>query len=450
MDKVEAMRSFPLNFPREIVEYAEKNAKTQKQFASYLEVIGDDIVQRVFGFRKSAKKGLLITEVVRRITGTSKYLYKNMYYSRMNGYVPVYECENVKRYYYGYLDVVFGYYDFDVWYEWDDGLVNLTNQIVNLDEAFSKSDRFRYCGYRGGCNLMEYLNAFLEDPRVELFGKIGIPPKKTLVRKAKKDRQFCQFLRNNVSDINTFGAQATVYAYDHSMTIREARNYLYNMRYLGSDVRRKCGAILGRINISPLKVVEYLKGQRDSQGIELASSYGDYLRALEYLGYDMRDTKNIFPNDFRQMHDLRLAEYDSLKAKADKKERRKLYSDFRRAGESAKPLEWSNEQYAIIIPTNAYDLVREGRALNHCVGKQGYDVKVAKGEVLIAFVRQVSRLDEPYVTVEYGFGKTPASDKLYQQHGRNNDIPDVQTQKFIEEWVARAKKIRKELMKNAG
>ena len=445
MDKVQIMRLFPNDIPPRMLEYAEKTATTGRSFASWVEVIDDDIMQRIFGYRRSAKKGLLITEVVRRITGETRFLVKNLYYTRMGGYIPVYDAKPKYQYWQGYRFEKFPSEDFDVWFEWGDGC-HISSEIINVDEALASSERFKYCGYPGGCGLMQYLNEYIKNPRIELFGKIGIAPSKTLVRKAEQDRQFCRFIRDNAFEVNTMGPQATIYAYDHHMTISSARRYLHELQTIGKDIKRKCTEL--NATITPLKVRDYLRTQvdKDKEALNLVCSYNDYLKAIKYLGYDMKDTKNIFPKDFKRMHDLRIAEYDSKKAKEDKGKRKKLYDDFRRAGENAKALEWSDGKYTVVIPTDCYDLVREGRALNHCVGKQGYDVKVAKGEVLIAFVRKVSRPNVPFVTVEYGFGKTPAGDRLYQQHGKDNHVPDTETCKFIDAWVKRAKKIRKELV----
>jgi uncharacterized protein YecE (DUF72 family) len=69
----------------------------------------------------------------------------------------------------------------------------------------------------------------------------------------------------------------------------------------------------------------------------------------------------------------------------------------------------------------------------------GYDVKMAKGKILIAFVRMVENPKEHYVTVEYDLREK----KIMQMHGKNNCTPDKETRAFIEKWAKKVKEVQK-------
>ena len=60
-----------------------------------------------------------------------------------------------------------------------------------------------------------------------------------------------------------------------------------------------------------------------------------------------------------------------------------------------------NEGYIVVIARTPYELIQEGEALSHCVGRMNYDQKFAREESLIFFVRDKQSPDVPFVTVEY-------------------------------------------------
>ena len=62
-----------------------------------------------------------------------------------------------------------------------------------------------------------------------------------------------------------------------------------------------------------------------------------------------------------------------------KKEKEKLVSDFLIAAEKYLPLaEFAGDKhYAIFIAQSPAELIKEGNALSHCVGRSGYDLNVS-------------------------------------------------------------------------
>ncbi len=79
----------------------------------------------------------------------------------------------------------------------------------------------------------------------------------------------------------------------------------------------------------------------------------------------------------------------------------------------AKTREYTNGKYSILMPKNAYEIVDEGRKLDHCVGRAGYIELMAANMSTILFLRDNEKLSAPLITIEendgsikqcYGYG----------------------------------------------
>ena len=148
----------------------------------------------------------------------------------------------------------------------------------------------------------------------------------------------------------------------------------------------------------------------------------------------MKDTKVIYPKDFHRMHDLRINEFSSLKAKLKKEEAKKMEANFRAVAKRYVPYEVDGEKYAIVMPIKINDLKTEGDKLSHCVGRMGYDAKMARDETVIAFVRKIEDKKEPFVTVEF------KGDTVYQCYGDHDSTPAADVRQFAEKWVKEVNK----------
>ena len=421
------LAKIPLAIPKEVQAWAEKHATSYNfMFVSLLSYRYGEIVERTFGTRRYAKSGVKITEVRRRATGEHEAIVKNLLYGGMAGYVPVFEKED--RYSHnGWHSLVFSKEDFDQWYE-PSAPCNFWCVCLN-PELVRKTEEFKYCGYSQG-DVIEFLNAYRENPMVEVFGKMRLPLSSILMKKAEKDKRFRTFLCKNVDDARRYGSRATAYAYDHGMGIEEASIKLLKTRKACSDIPQ-----LRKTGIDAIRVWDWCK----TNGIG-CRVYNDYLEAIKGLQMDLTDTKNTFPKDFATMHDLRISEYESLKAKQDRIKRKELYESFAKAGEKATAYEYSHNGYSLVAPRDISDLKKEGGILGHCVGKMGYDKKMADGKVVIMFLRQDENPGTPFVTIEYDLTKA----KLLQAYGKSNSKPTFEAMVVIDEWVNIMQKLLKE------
>lgn len=433
MNAVQKMRSIPLDFPDEIMERAARIATSNRNFVSWLQAVEDDVIQRTFAFRRLKGKELEITEVMRRITGDQNYLVKNLYGGGCFGYHPAYEKVDVIWISRGYPYIVFSAEDFDVWEECSGKPLGIWSKAINPEMLLNT--RFRYCGYNPsiGCDAIEYLNLYAEHPCVEFFGKMQVCPTKSLIRTAEKDKAFRKWLYRNRDSASCYGSKAILYAYKHHIGIAEASEICTNIDRLNNRMASLIPAIKGT-KIDRAKVENYVITNKVGWG-----SYNDYLKALKKLNYNLADTKNLFPYDFKRMHDLRIAEYDSVIEKEDAEKRKQLYADFAIKAQEAKQFEYQSDSYAAIIPERVGELVKEGQALKHCVGKMGYDKKMADGEVVIVFVRALQDLLTPLITLEYSLKKH----RILQAHGEHNRAPTDVEQTFIDEWEKRTTEMQK-------
>ena len=343
---------------------------------------------------------------------------RDMYLTGCSGWKVVYKPERKSSSnWYGYNYYSIHEEDFGVWHY--ENKVGVHYNIINLERLYE--GKYKYCGYQHG-NLFEYLRAYEENPQIEFFGKIGMKPSKSLVAKCKKDKGFAHFLWQNKDDY--FTPKALIYAYDNHIDCKTAQEIVSekasSIHYAKHFEDIFCGK-----QVDKVKVYRYCNKNNIQPW-----TYRDYLRAIDYLGLDFNDSKNLFPNDFRRMHDLRTNQYASQKAADNKKLQAKLNKDFHQKNMEYKVLEYSKDAYCILIPSFIKDLKNEGSKLHHCVGQMGYDNKVAKGESIIAFVRNIDSREKPFVTVEYSIKKG----KVIQCYGDHDSNPEKEVKDFVRGW----------------
>jgi len=132
-----------------------------------------------------------------------------------------------------------------------------------------------------------------------------------------------------------------------------------------------------------------------------------------------------------------------LQAKEDEQKRKDLYEKFAKVAEKYVALQYEKRaDYVVIIAHNPNDLVVEGRALEHCVGRMNYDQKFAREESLIFFIRTKEHPDIPLVTVEY----SPSQKRVLQCYGKKDNKPNDSILNFVnKKWLPFANRQIKKL-----
>lgn len=170
------------------------------------------------------------------------------------------------------------------------------------------------------------------------------------------------------------------------------------------------------------QVLRYLRGKSENelqQRLEAATRYWlDYIDAAESNGVELWKKKNLLPQDLRQAHDsaagIRQARIEAAAKKAAKE---KALADAKiwaaREEEVRRKYALEMDGLVIVAPGCANDILREGKALCHCVG--GYADRHRDGKTTILFLRKAQTPDKPFMTIEMN------GNKLVQIHGYRNE-----------------------------
>ena len=430
--KVEDLKAY-MPVPKGVREYIYKNANHGGTcFCKWLQWWHNKLIIRTFAYtyRKKGASPILYTEVERAVVGNEYAVRKNLYKTQMGGYHAVFsEKQKSSTNYYGYTYYYFRPEDFDVWF--CEKVAGMYSPYINIDYLYTLK-KYKYCGYSFKQDLKEYLEAYEKDPCVEYFGKAGIRYTAMLGKKAKKDKSFAKFIIENATKVNNYGYKITEYAYKHKCSFSAAETY-YCEKHEADLMFR--GYVKPNYKVDRIKIYHYAKTMLGRWNY--AATYGDYWNACVNLCLDMRDTKNSMPKNFNEMHDIRILEYDSLKAKLDKKAEREFNKRLKAAAEQYN-FDFSNKKYTIRLPQTKSEFRKESQCLHHCVARMGYDGKMASGKIIIAFVRMVEAPDKPYVTVEYNL----EDKRIVQIHGINNCNPNEETRNFAYKWAKKMKGVQ--------
>ncbi len=330
-------------------------------------------------------------------------------------------------------------YEDGKWYSANYKYYSPTAEVVNKKYAL-KFDEYKYSAVDKYpySDIMKYLKVYEQYPQAEYFIKIGLQhlaTSKTLLRKAAKDKTFRKWLirnakqlRNEYGNYPYFSAQVILSSYKNNIPILEGqaldlakkdlmRDYNYTNTISKVIPHSEIGTFLG-----------YIKKQNAN-----VSSYADYLKACDYLGLDMRLPKNLYPYDFKRWHDIRIDEYRTAKALKDAEERKELYAQFGKIAEKYLPLQRNKDDaFIAVIAKSPQDLIREGEALDHCVGRMNYDQRFIREESLIFFIRDRETPDVPFVTVEYSLSQK----KVLQCYGEHDHRPNDSVLEFVnKKWL---------------
>lgn len=368
---------------------------------------------------------------------------------------------------------VVGWYDMGLYprrKEWEDGVwyscerkyFNPHSITVNLD-YLQRFPKYKYSEYNNALysDILSYLRLYEQFPEAEYLIKSGLKyyaTSKTILRQVRKDKSFHKWLVKNKDYYLTSGryyCTAILQAYKKHLPIKQVQAFEERKRKLIHDYHSK--------SIVKIIIQKGVKGEFerffhyiDKYDISI-SLYRDYMEACKFLHLDCHDDKIRYPKDFKRWHDIRIEEMDVIRrennrkqkllrakeARARKKqlekEQRELAENFLKAAEKYLPLAGftEDEHYAIFIARSPAELIKEGNALSHCVGRCGYGRKMAREETLIFFVRKMEELDKPFVTLEYSIKQK----KVLQCYAYNNTKPDDNVIEFVNnKWLPHANK----------
>ena len=143
--------------------------------------------------------------------------------------------------------------------------------------------------------------------------------------------------------------------------------------------------------------------------------YSDYLSMLRQLDRDVFYWSVLYPKNLVTAHDsltLAIREQKKLEKNLEIEEENKKYM---KKYELLKELNIESENYSFIVPEAINEIIREGKTLQHCVYSDRY-LKSHANDSLIVFIRETSKIEDPYFTAELSL-----KGELLQLHGYGNE-----------------------------
>jgi len=164
-------------------------------------------------------------------------------------------------------------------------------------------------------------------------------------------------------------------------------------------------------------------------------------RGTEYLNVTKRIRTN--PSDYRATPIFQEKVFVTLKMKVWHDN---LVADCRVVLDAEK-LRFFNEKVALkkpkyehkigdwlfILPESPQDLSREGEEQSHCVG--GYSERIAKGECMIVFMRNVHKPFDPVVTISM------KGNVVDEAKGYSNRSVTATEKSIINQWIKKVQKL---------
>ena len=330
------------------------------------------------------------------------------------------------------------YCDDGEWWISDYGnLFNPYSKLLNK-EYLNKCEEYKYAAwekYTGDC-IIEYLKQYDAYPEIEYLMKANLQNlifSNQILNKLNKDKKFKKWLIQNKEEIHydTY-ITSIIKAYNKNLSINYVDTYEKSIK----NIKKSCG-LPELCKNNKEKLAHYISKNKTNM-----STYKDYIAACTYLHIDLTDSKNVFPIEFQKWHDIRADQFATKKAEDDAIKRKELYEKFANVSSKYKNLEMLiNENYACLIAKSPAELIKEGDALKHCVGRMNYDQKFAREETLIFFIRESNNIEQPLATVEYSISRKT----VLQCYAFNDKKPNDNILKFVyDKWLPYAnRKLKK-------
>lgn len=150
-----------------------------------------------------------------------------------------------------------------------------------------------------------------------------------------------------------------------------------------------------------------------------SNDYCDYLDACYQLGYDMKDSKILYPTDLKQQHDKVIDLLEIVRNEANDRL-------IKERATNLKVNTYSNKKYIVFPAGSVESLIDESKQMNNCV--KTYTERFALGKCDLYFMRNISQKDKSLVTIEVRDGV------VVQSRTKNNNLPNKEQQRFIDIW----------------
>ena len=162
--------------------------------------------------------------------------------------------------------------------------------------------------------------------------------------------------------------------------------------------------------------------------------YKDNIEQCRKLGYDLHDTAISMPHDFNAMHERNSEALRTLEEERELRRKQRYDSGYLRDfyDDYVKTFAYSDDDYSIIVPTGAEDIVKEGAAQRNCVA--GYAERHLTGKTIVLFLRKTSDIENSFGTLE--IGKHRNGKYFFEQAyaAKNKHLPK-DAQEWLDKWL---------------
>lgn len=167
-------------------------------------------------------------------------------------------------------------------------------------------------------------------------------------------------------------------------------------------------------------LINYLFRIGNSEGLHMEDIIGD-LKDYAYMSNIIQNGKyNKYPRFLLSTHAIVLKNYDTYRQIHDEELFGKIMAQYDK-------YKYKYRKYAIGIPTTTKNILNEGTELRHCVAS--YIRNILNGQTAILFMREVDKIDEPLITIEFKDGA------IIQAKGLLNRKPNEEEEKFIRRFA---------------
>ena len=310
-----------------------------------------------------------------------------------------------------------------------------------------KFPEYKYSAYQlyEGRDIINYLRLYEQYPQTEYLLKLGLgayAENRSLLKKISKDKAFRKWVAQHRKELalpwgNAYNTMTILQAYKTGLALKDVSHFLFRKKQFERES--------GMAPIRELfhgwelkKYFDYIEKQNFSDRL-----YLDYLNACNHLGIDMSLKCNLFPKDFMYLHDLRVEQYAEQKAIEEANKKQELVQKFCEVAEKYLPLQHNKRSaFICVIAKSPADLIREGELMHHCVGRMNYDVRFAREESLIFFVRMKEQPEKPLVTLEYSL----KTHRVLQCYATHNTKPGEDVLHYVNKiWLPYANKTLKQI-----
>ena len=182
----------------------------------------------------------------------------------------------------------------------------------------------------------------------------------------------------------------------------------------------------------------YKKGMEMREIFRSVNHFCDYIRMRKYvlrLAPKYPELKvpvlpeHIKPSKIDEYHNTVVKLYNNIQVyEQNEMARKESLVIAKRHEKEAADWEYTNGTYMLKFPMNAEEIRNEGTELHHCVGS--YCSAVAKGDTTILFLRKVSDLESPLMTMEVRNGTIR---QFFAKHDTFNTDPEIA--EFVENFA---------------